>query len=221
MAMPETETMAALPERLAVFPLSGVLLLPGGRLPLNIFEERYLEMTRDAMATTRLIGMVQPEDPTDRGFEPALYSVGCAGRITSFDETEDGRFLIVLTGHSRFRITAELERQTRYRQVAADWRPYGGDLAPEDASGVDRERLLPALYAYLTLNDIEIDRQALQKAPAVVLVNQMAMVCPFQPSEKQALLEAVDLAERGRVMTALVEMALLARQGGGPQDAPH
>jgi Lon protease-like protein len=219
--MPETETTAALPERIPVFPLSGVLLLPGGRLPLNIFEERYLEMTRDAMATTRLIGMVQPEDPADLGFEPALYAIGCAGRITSFDETEDGRFLIVLTGHSRFRIAAELERETRYRQVSADWRPYAADLEPEDASGVDRERLLPALHAYLTLNDIEVDLRALQKAPAPVIINQMAMVCPFAPSEKQALLEAVDLTERGRVMTALVEMALLAHQGGGPQDAPH
>ncbi len=219
--MPENETIAALPERIAVFPLSGVLLLPGGRLPLNIFEARYLEMTRDAMATTRLIGMVQPEDPADLGPEPALYSVGCAGRITHFDETEDGRFLIVLTGHSRFRIAAELERQTRYRQVVADWRTYSADLEPEDESGVDRERLLPALHAYLTLNDIEVDRHALEKAATPVIVNQMAMVCPFAPSEKQALLEAFDLTERSRVMTALVEMALLAHQASGPQDAAH
>lgn len=219
--MPESDTKAALPDRIAVFPLAGVLLLPGGRLPLNIFEERYLEMTRAAMATTRLIGMIQPEDPTDRAFEPAPYKIGCAGRITSFDETEDGRFEIVLTGHSRFRIVAELERETRYRQVTADWQRFGHDLEPEDEAGVDRERLLPALHAYLTLNSIEVDWGVIEKAPASVLVNQLAMICPFAPSEKQALLESIDLTERSRVMTALVEMALLARQGGGPADVSH
>ncbi|MDP6706481.1 MAG: LON peptidase substrate-binding domain-containing protein [Alphaproteobacteria bacterium] len=218
--MSDAETKA-LPERIPVFPLPGVLLLPGGRLPLNIFEQRYLDMTRDAWDSTRLIGMIQPEDPTDSAFEPALYRVGCAGRITSFDETDDGRYIIVLTGQARFRIVTELDRETLYRQIVADWQPYLADLGTEDEGGVDRERLLPALHAYLTLNGIEVEWRAVEKAPATVLVNQLAMVCPFSPGEKQALLEAADLTERSRVMTALVEMALLAHQGGDTEGARH
>jgi len=210
-----------LPERLAVFPLAGVLLLPGGRLPLNIFEPRYLAMTRDAMASTRLIGMIQPEDPRDAAFEPALYEVGCAGRITSFDETDDGRFIIVLTGLARFRVARELERQTPYRQVLADWRPYDGDLRSTEEEQVDRARLLPALQVYLKLSGIEIDRRAVERAPNTVLVDQLAMICPFEPGEKQALLEVPSLVERAELMTALIEMALLARRSGEPKSTAH
>lgn len=210
-----------LPQRLAIFPLAGVLLLPGGRLPLNIFEPRYLAMTRDAMASTRLIGMIQPEDPQDPAFEPTLYDVGCAGRITSFEETDDGRYLIILTGLARFRVVRELERETLYRQVLADWRRYHGDLGAIDESGVDRARLLPALQAYLKLSGIEIDRQAVENAPNRVLVDQLAMVCPFEPGEKQALLEASTLAERAALMTTLIEMALLGSRSGEPRSTAH
>jgi hypothetical protein len=210
--MSEAIAFAELPGRIPVFPLAGVLLLPRGRLPLNIFEPRYLEMTRDAMAGHKLIGMIQPEDPLDPAHDPAIYAIGCAGRITRFEETGDGRYIIVLTGLARFRIARELERATGYRQVEADWRAFADDLAPPDEAGVDRARLLPPLKAYLRAAGIEIEAQVVDNAPSAVLVDQLAMICPFQPGEKQALLEAPDLPERARVMTALIEMALLGSE---------
>jgi len=219
--MGETMRLSDLPGRIPIFPLAGVLLLPRGRLPLNIFEPRYLEMTRDAMAGAKLIGMVQPEDPADPAFEPAIYPVGCAGRITSFEETDDGRYIIVLTGLARFRVARELARDSLYRQVEADWQPYAADLETPDESGIDRERLVPALGAYLKAAGIEIEPRAVAAAPGAVLVDQLSMVCPFQPGEKQALLEAPDLSERARVMLALMEMALLAGQGEAPRGPAH
>jgi uncharacterized protein len=219
--MNEATRLSDLPDCIPVFPLAGVLLLPGGRLPLNIFEPRYLEMTRDAMAAAKLIGMVQPEDPTDPAFEPAIYPVGCAGRITSFEETSDGRYVIVLTGLLRFRIARELQRETLYRQVEAEWRPYEADLEAPDESGIDRARLVPALSAYLKAAGIEIEPRAVAAAPSAVLVDRLSMICPFQPGEKQALLEAPSLAERARVMLALMEMALLAGQDETPHGPAH
>ena len=219
--MPEAESIARLPDRIPVFPLSGVLLLPGGRLPLNIFEPRYLEMIADAMADAKLVGMIQPEDPDDRAHEPSIYQTGCVGHISSFKETDDGRYVIVLTGLARFRIERELDVATGYRQVIPDWQAFSGDLDEEDDSGVDRERLMPALHAYLNQSGIEIDWSTIETAPSAVIVNQLSMICPFQPSEKQALLEAWDLNERSRVMTALVEMALLAHRSGGAPSAAH
>jgi Lon protease-like protein len=204
-----------LPRALPIFPLAGVLLLPGGKLPLNIFEPRYLAMTRDAMAGSRMIGMIQPLDPKSRAKAPEVYLTGCAGKITAFSETDDGRFQITLTGVCRFAVVEELGVTTPYRQVLASFARFRDDLASAaEPDAVQRRRLLPALKAYLELTSIPADWKAIERAPNDALVNSLAMICPFEPSEKQALLEAHDLTERSRVMTALIEMALLQRAGG-------
>lgn len=206
--------MAPLPEVVPIFPLTGVLLLPRGRLPLNIFEPRYLAMTQDALGGERLIGMVQPSDPQDdnRGggqVNPVVYPVGCAGRITAFSETDDGRYLITLTGVSRFRIREELPLLSGYRRVIADWGPFvrDRDLSPEP--GFDRDRFARALKGYFAQRQISADWEAIEKAPGEHLLTSIAMLCPFEASEKQALLEAADLEERARLLVALIEMATI------------
>ncbi|HEX5317961.1 MAG TPA: LON peptidase substrate-binding domain-containing protein [Stellaceae bacterium] len=202
------------PDTIPVFPLTGVLLLPRGRLPLNIFEPRYLAMTRDALGGPRLIGMVQPSDPHEGGMNPAVYPVGCAGRITAFSETDDGRYLITLTGVSRFRIREELALVSGYRRVVPEWAAFGADLEPAD-SGFDRARLVRELRNYFSQRQIEADWDMIDKAPAEHLVTSIAMLCPFAPSEKQALLEASDLAARAELLTALVEMAAISAAPAG------
>lgn len=220
--------MTDLPERIAVFPLIGVLLLPEEHLPLNIFEPRYREMTRDALAGDGLIGMIQPLDPEDQAFEPAIYPTGCVGRITSSRQTQDGRYLIVLTGVSRFRVARELERDTLYRQIVADWTPFADDLdvdgdedSDEAADSVDRERLVLALKGYAALYQLSLDWSAVAEAPSRTLVNQLSMLAPLPPSEKQALLDSRDVTERARVLTALIEMALIGRFGGDNSASAH
>ena len=208
-----------LPERIAIFPLSGALLLPGGKLPLNIFEPRYLEMVRDAMSAHRIIGMIQPVEHESRKWKPNVYDVGCAGRISSFSETDDGRFLIVLTGMSRFRVAKELDATTLYRQAQVDWSPYAVDRQKGLASApYDRPRLLHALKQYLETHGIPAEWSQIERAPDEALINSLAMVCPFAPAEKQALLEAPTLLDRAEVIIALIEMALL--QQGGPDTPP-
>jgi Lon protease-like protein len=199
----------ALPDILPIFPLAGVLLLPRGRLPLNIFEPRYLAMFRDAMGAERLIGMVQPSDPPIREANPAVYPLGCAGRITSFSETEDGRFLVVLTGVSRFRIHEELPLLSDYRRVIPEWDDFADDRTPDEA-GFDRARLTVALRSFFGQRQLEADWSAIEQAPGEHLVTSIAMMCPFAPNEKQALLEAKTLGERARLLTALIEMTLSA-----------
>ena len=212
-------TEDALPARIPIFPLAGVLLLPGAKLPLNIFEPRYLDMVRDAMAGNRIVGMVQPLPRGEGDDKPQVYDIGGAGRITAFEETKDNRFEITLTGLSRFAIIEELPVTTRYRQVVADWDRFAADRwADDEATGVDRNRLLTALRAYLELAQIPAEWDAIAKAETGPLITSLAMICPFGPSEKQALLEAHDLFERSRIMTALVEMALLHRASGGSDD---
>ncbi|UKJ74171.1 LON peptidase substrate-binding domain-containing protein [Azospirillum brasilense] len=212
------------PRQLPIFPLAGVLLLPRGRLPLNIFEPRYLAMVEDALAGDRMIGMVQPTDPACRLREPAVYGTGCAGRITSFAETEDGRYLITLTGVSRFAIMRELEGQRGYRRVAADWDRFTGDLIDpleragnlSDGCGLDRPRLLAGLKGYFKMQGLSVDWKAIDGTPDERLVTSLAMICPFSPSEKQALLETPDLPERAKLLIALVEMAILdGHEGDG------
>jgi Lon protease-like protein len=201
-----------LPERLPIFPLTGVLLLPRGRLPLNIFEPRYLAMTRDALGADRMIGMIQPRDGTGDAGDPPTYRTGCAGRIVSFSETDDGRFLITLTGVARFDVLEELPRDRLYRQVVTDWRPYRLDLADEDDpeldQAIDRARLSAALKPFFARHGISADFDAIAQSPAERLVSTLAMVCPFVPREKQALLEATDTAERAALLTTLIEMAV-------------
>ena len=207
--MSERHGGTALPVILPIFPLTGVLLLPRGRLPLNIFEPRYLAMTRDALAGERLIGMVQPSDPAASGSNPPVYPTGCAGRITSFSETDDGRFLITLTGTSRFRIREELPMLEGYRRVVPDWHEFARDLGNEEEPGFDRERLLRGLKGYFQQHQISADWDAITSVSGDRLVSSIAMIGPFDPSEKQALLEAPDLAERARLLTAIVEMAVM------------
>ncbi|HLI10243.1 MAG TPA: LON peptidase substrate-binding domain-containing protein [Alphaproteobacteria bacterium] len=209
-------TIEELPATLPIFPLSGVLLLPGGRLPLNIFEPRYLAMTRDALKGDRLIGMVQPrhggeEDPNAM---PEVYPLGCAGRITAFNETDDGRYLITLRGLCRFEIVEEIAMISGYRRVRADFSPYYDDFKEEADGAIDRRRLLDALRIYFKLQNIKADWKAIEGSPDGQLVTTLAMACPFEPSEKQALLESPTLAERGRVITALFEMAALGSKNG-------
>ena len=213
--MSERRGGTTLPAILPIFPLTGVLLLPRGRLPLNIFEPRYLAMTRDALAGDRLIGMVQPSDPGASGDNPSVYPTGCAGRITSFAETEDERFLITLTGTCRFRIRDELPLLEGYRRVVPEWSGFARDLDSEHEPAFDRERLMRGLKGYFQQHQISADWGAINSVPGERLVTSVAMVCPFEPSEKQALLEASDLNERARLLTAMVEMALMHRSGAG------
>ena len=210
-----SDRAAPLPETIPIFPLTGVLLLPRGRLPLNIFEPRYLAMTKDALGGERLIGMVQPSDPQqgdNRGggtANPPVYPVGCAGRITAFSETDDGRYLITLTGVSRFRIKQELPLLSGYRRVVADWAPFVQDRDAHVEPGFDRERFARALKGYFAQRQISADWDAIEKAPAEHLLTSIAMLCPFAPSEKQALLEAADLEQRAELLVALIEMATI------------
>jgi Lon protease-like protein len=192
-----------LPAVLPVFPLDGVLLPPRGMLPLNIFEPRYLNMIDDALAADRIIGVVQTLAGGDRA-RPKLMTVGGAGRITSFAETQDGRYLITLTGLCRFRLGDELQLQTPYRQVRADFSIFGGDLQEPSEADVDRQPLVEALKRYLGGREMELDWSAALAAPTEMLINSLAMALPFAPGEKQALLEAVDLEDRVRVLTALL-----------------
>ena len=213
--MAQQRGVAALPTTLPIFPLPGVLLLPHGRLPLRIFEPRYLAMTRDALAGERLIGMVQPNDPAVSDANPPVYPIGCAGRITSFTETDDGLFLITLTGISRFRIREELPLLEGYRRVVPEWADFARDLEADENAGFDRDRLIRGLKGFFQHHQISADWDAIASTPVDRLVTSIAMMCPFEPSEKQALLEASDLDDRARLLTAIVEMAVLNRSSDG------
>jgi hypothetical protein len=207
-----------LPERIPIFPLTAVLLLPRGRLPLNIFEPRYLAMVRDVLATPlRLVGMVQPK--ADEGFgaglipgEPELCRVGCAGRIVSFAETNDGRYLIELKGAARFAIAGEPSHDARYRIATADWSRYRGDFG-EAPQFIDRERLTEMLKPYFNQLGIKADWHALEGLMDDRLVTTVAMLAPFAPQEKQALLEAIDVKARAELLIGLLEMAVRANAG--------
>ena len=196
-----------LPKALRVFPLPGALLLPGGRLPLNIFEPRYLHMVRDALADDRLIGMVQPCGDGDEPGSAHIYQTGCVGRITAFNETDDGRYLITLSGLIRFTVQSELPMANGYRRIAPDYGRFRDDL-DEDAAEIDRSRLLDALSAYFDSNGIEGDWDAIEETPDERLVTSLAMICPFEPPEKQALLEAPTLSDRAETMTTILQMSV-------------
>ena len=199
----------ALPASFPVFPLSGALLLPGGRLPLNIFEPRYLAMVEDALAARRMLGMVLPDPahPKVTG-RSAIYGVGCLGRIASFAETEDGRYLVTLVGLSRFRVLEELPDSPRgYRRVRADFVPYAADPAdPPAEGGVDQAALLAAVRTYFQAQRIEADWPAIERTAPPTLVTTLSMVCPFTDAEKQALLEAPDLGHRAAMLVSLMQM---------------
>lgn len=200
-------TLDDLPGTIDVFPISGVLLLPRGQLPLNVFEPRYLALVDAALGGTRLIGMIQPTQSEDKVLKPALAAIGCAGRLTSYRESEDGRYLITLTGVCRFRLVEELSTDTPYRRVKADFSPYLSDLTAADEIDFPRDRLLAALKDYLSRRDLKADWKSVLSAPPETLVNALAMLCPFEPAEKQALLEAPGWAELVDTLIALLEMA--------------
>jgi Lon protease-like protein len=206
-------TAADLPQVLPIFPLDGVLLLPHGQLPLNIFEPRYLNMIDDAMGAERMIGMVQTRPGGDRE-RPALATVGCLGKITSFTETSDGRYLITLTGLCRFAIGEELPLRNPYRQVRADYAAYEADLQElGDDDGFDRIFFLRALKAYLERRSLDVDWETAKAAPGEALVNSLSMLLPFEAAEKQALLEARTLADRRAALIALMEIDSAGRSG--------
>ena len=210
-------TLDALPAEIPVFPLSGALLLPEGRLPLNIFEPRYLAMVEDALGAGRVFGMVQGDPALPRqGGDSQLYRVGCLGRLSSFSETEDGRLLITLTGLIRYRIVAEIEGRRGYRRVRADYAEFATDLdlgTPPPA--LDRDALLDALRPYFRARGIEANWDAVGETGDATLVTTLAMVCPFDVREKQALLEAPGVEERARMLIALLQMDAHGMAPGG------
>ena len=217
--MSEDERLArgrVLPKQIPLFPLAGALLLPGGQLPLNIFEPRYLRMIDDALSGARMIGMIQPRDGMMEG-RPPLYGVGCAGRIRSFAETDDGRYLITLGGRRRFRLVEELNTDAPYRQAAVDWNAYATDEGVDpSAEFIDRDRLVSAMRHYLSAEGLKTDWEVVDDAPSEALVASLAMGCPFAPNEKQALLEADTALARADCLIALMEMSSADDTGGYP-----
>lgn len=203
---------ADLPRVLPIFPLDGVLLLPGGRLPLNVFEPRYLAMFDAALASNRLIGMIQPCEDGQGDAAPKVYETGCVGRITSFTETDDGRYLVTLSGLIRFDVARELP-SVSYRQVEPDYSRFASDM-DEDQSRIDRDRLMKVLSTYFEVNSIEGDWEAIEQTSDERLVTSLAMICPLGAPEKQALLESMTLTERAEALTAIMEMAAHGGTGG-------
>ena len=206
---------ADLPDTIPVFPLPKALLLPRARLPLHLFEPRYLQMLDDVMKTKhRLIGMIQPRDMPAGSTEKRLHAIGCAGRLTGFSETEDGRYMITLSGISRFRVKEEVQGFTPYRRCSVDWATFGRDLGPnEDDAGFDRAAFLKLLGRYFTAMEMSTDWGSLTEAEPELLLNSLSMLCPFDPEDKQALLEAPSLTTRRETLVTLMEFAL--RSGSG------
>ncbi len=207
--------LQGLPEVFPVFPLGGALLLPRGRLPLNIFEPRYLAMTEDALANGRMFGMIQPDTNQPRGATgPGLYRIGCLGRLSSFSESDDGRYLITLTGVIRFAVAEELGVVRGYRRVRAELADFAADLVPPSAAMVNREALLAALRSYFQRRGFEANWDAITQMDDDMLVTTICMVCPFETAEKQALLEAPGLAGRAEALLALLMMDSHDTQNG-------
>ena len=209
----------SLPAELPLFPLNGVLLLPRGTMPLNVFEPRYLAMVDAALAGPRTIGIIQPAADGTVGLSAPdgtnLYRTGCAGRITGFQETGDGRYLIELRGMCRFNVAEELPLRDGYRSVRPDFTPFLADVEPDTDAIIERDRLLNGLKGYFEQQNIAADWDALVKTPDERLVTTLAMVCPFDPAEKQVLLEAGDTAQRCKLLIGLVESALRADNDNG------
>lgn len=203
-----------LPSVVPVFPLSGALLLPGGQLPLNIFEPRYLAMVDDALASDHLIGMIQPDlSGASCGNGPALCGVGCLGRITGWQELGDGRYLISLGGICRFSIEREEETIRGYRRARIRIRETDLD-PPDDPARVDRQRLLATFRRYLEVNGLETDWESVNRADNETLVTALSMMSPYGPAEKQALLEACDLRERAETLIAIAEIEMARKLDG-------
>jgi Lon protease-like protein len=208
--------MEDLPAEFPIFPLSGALLLPGGKLPLNIFEPRYLAMTEDALAAGRMIAMIQPDpSPPPGPTGPPLLRVGCLGRVSSFSESEDGqRYLITLRGVARFIVLEELAMRRGYRRVRGDFSAFAADLAIPPPLHLDRDGLLDALRAYFLHHGLEANWEAIRQIEDARLVTTLSMVCPFDMLEKQALLEADTPSARAEILLALLRIDTHTPQGG-------
>jgi uncharacterized protein len=217
-------SLGDLPVSLPVFPLQGCILLPRSNLPLNIFEPRYLSLAEDVLAGDRLMGIVQPlateeESPLSKGHP--LRQTGCAGRLSSFSETDDGRLLITLTGICRFDITGETGTSKPYRICDVNYAPYQKDLVRGyGQNAVDWPKFLEVLKSYLEARKLSADWDSIQRSPTELLINTLAMISPYGPEEKQALLEAPDLKTRSEVLMALAEMEIAA-PGSGPGTSLH
>ncbi len=211
-------SLADLPASLPVFPLQGCILLPRSSLPLNIFEPRYLSMVDDVIAGNRVVGIVQPlgaheESPQSKGHP--LRQTGCAGRLSAFSETDDGRLLITLTGICRFDIVGETQTAKPYRICDVNYSPFLKDLVRgHGQNAVDWPRFLEVLKAYLEARNLSADWDSIQRSPTEVLINTLSMISPYGPEEKQALLEAPDLKTRSEVLMALAEMEIAAPDSG-------
>lgn len=205
-----------LPLELPIFPLGGALLLPWGRLPLNVFEPRYLNMTLDALGSGRIIGMVQPdydkaEDTEQAGSNKTnspIYKIGCAGRIAAFDETEDGRLNITLKGLIRFRVIEEMEERRGYRRVKPSYSDFKSDLEAPAKFDLDRTLLMGRLKRYIEAQDMPVSLEVIKGLSDATLVMSLCMICPFDPREKQALLESATMKERTEVLLTLLQMGI-------------
>jgi uncharacterized protein len=222
---------ADMPARIPVFPLRGAILLPRATLPLNLFEPRYLAMIDDCIGSSRILGIIQPERPAPGAGEPGrgdvdreesptgkqvgLRRVGCAGRVTAYQEVPDGRVVITLTGVARFTVLSELPTGKSYRMCDVSYEPFITDFDRDaDQSGINRAQLLAVLKRYLEANNFKADWKSIEKAPSEHLVNSLSVMSPYGPEEKQALLEAADIKARSDVLIALAEMELAAGEGG-------
>ena len=214
--MPFMISAADLPDTIPVFPLPGALLLPRARLPLHLFEPRYLAMLEDTLKTPhRLIGMIQPREVPGNGSK-RLHAIGCAGRVTQFSETEDGRYLITLAGISRYRIMQEVQGFTPYIKADVSWAGFDADLgAQEEDPGFDRPAFIDLLSRYFETMSLSTDWESLKEAEDELLINSLSMLCPFDPEEKQALLEAPTLVTRRETLVTLIEFAL---RGGSQEE---
>lgn len=205
-----------LPRTVPIFPLPGALLLPRARLPLHIFEPRYLAMLDDTLKSSdRLIGMIQPREGQSSG-KSSLHAIGCAGRITGFSETEDGRYMITLAGISRFRVVKEVEGFHPYRRCAVNWDSFERDLGgTEHDTAFDREDFFTSLKQFFESEELKTDWESLKEADDELLINSLSMLCPFEPEDKQALLEAPSLETRRETLVTLIQFAL---HGGNDED---
>ena len=202
-------------KRISIFPLSGAILLQDMQLPLHIFEPRYRALVSDALARDRMIGMIQPDAARpDCARGPGLFEVGCAGRITQFAETGDGRLLVTLTGVSRFKVAQELETATAYRRSAVDFSPYAGDLVACSSLDGRRADVMAALRRFAQARSVQIDWEGVEETPTEALVNALSMMSPYGAKEKQALLEAPDLKTRAELLVAITEIELSGPDGG-------
>ncbi len=207
-----------LPESLPVFPLASAFLLPTGQLPLNIFEDRYVQMVEDAMRDNRLIGMILPREDQAENETPELEKTGCAGKIIDFSETPDGRYLITLAGIYRFNVAEELSSNKLYRTVKPDWESYNKDAKAFSCLGLDRDKLKSLLKNYFVQHEMDCSWQAVDDAPDGKLITCLAMVCPFEHQEKQALLEAPCCKTRAEMFMSMLEIAVSSGKAPLPKN---